>query len=90
MKTLLISCVLVVTSCLTSGASADARPPQEITKYFAPQGQIVEYVELQFREYYLIAYIYWIKSRWNFDDKDLLEIFIVENNAVTTIRRRTP
>jgi hypothetical protein len=59
---LLISCVLVVTSCLTSGASADARPPQEITKYFAPQGQIVEYVELQFREYYLIAYIYWIKA----------------------------
>jgi hypothetical protein len=47
MKTLLISCVLVVTSCLTSGASADATPPQKITKHFAPQGQIVQYVELQ-------------------------------------------
>ena len=46
--------------------------------------------ELQFQEYYLIAYIYWIKSRWNFDDKDLLEIFVVENNVVTTIWRRTP
>jgi hypothetical protein len=47
MKTLLISCVLVVTSCLTNGASADATPPQEITKHFAPEGQIVQYVELQ-------------------------------------------
>jgi hypothetical protein len=102
MKTLLISCVLAVTSCLTNGASADATPPQEITKHFAPQGQIVQYVELQseagpvyvgvvqFGEYYLIAYIYWMKSRWHFDDKDLLEIFVVENNVPTTIWRRTP
>jgi hypothetical protein len=45
---------------------------------------------LQFGEYYLIAYIYWIKSRWHFDDKDLLEIFVVENNVPITIWRRTP
>jgi len=38
----------------------------------------------------LIAYIYWIKGRWYFDDKDLLEIFVVENNVPTTIWRRTP
>jgi hypothetical protein len=42
MKTLLISCVLVVTSCLTNGVSADATLPQEITKHLAPQGQIVQ------------------------------------------------
>jgi hypothetical protein len=43
-KTLLISFVLVVNPCLTSGASANA-PPTEITDTFF-SGEIVQYYEL--------------------------------------------
>ena len=98
MKTLLISFVLVVSLCLTNGASANA-PPIEITDTFF-RGEIVQYYQLvgdgeikyvgmiRYGQYYVLAWMKWDvpNDRWHdLTDADILEIRLLTDGRYKTV-----